>query len=171
MDEMRLNKVLEQLRKEDPPAPGQSFDERVLRAARVREPQRGRVQQAQPWRRATAALALAASLILTVWMTRQSDSPPVMADGKVDFEFVFAQPYAKQIALAGDFNEWNAEQFPMKQENGVWRLRVRLNPGVHQYQFVVDGAEWVTDPASPSSVEDGFGRRNSVLHVAPAQAL
>jgi hypothetical protein len=31
----------------------------------------------------------------------------------------------------------------------------------------VDGRRWVTDPAAPA-VDDGFGRRNSVLSVSAA---
>jgi hypothetical protein len=39
-----------------------------------------------------------------------------------------------------------------------------LPAGQHQYAFVVDGARWVADPGAPA-VDDGFGRRNSVLSL------
>src|SRR5439155_1380617 len=44
-------------------------------------------------------------------------------------------------------------------------LEERVMPvGQHQYAFVLDGARWVVDPAAPA-VDDGFGRRNSVVAV------
>src|SRR5438034_825737 len=39
-------------------------------------------------------------------------------------------------------------------------LRLRVRPRA----FVVDGARWVADPAAPG-IDDGFGRRNSVVAV------
>src|SRR5437660_319363 len=50
----------------------------------------------------------------------------------------------------------------------VDRTPVSLSPalavGQHQYAFVVDGQRWVADPGAPA-VDDGFGRRNSVVAV------
>jgi hypothetical protein len=46
----------------------------------------------------------------------------------------------------------------------VWSTTLALPVGQHQYAFVVDGRRWVADPAAPA-VDDGFGRRNSVLAV------
>src|SRR5439155_1114317 len=48
--------------------------------------------------------------------------------------------------------------------SGVWTTTLALPVGQHQYAFVVDGARWVVDPAAPA-VDDGFGRRNSVVAV------
>jgi len=45
---------------------------------------------------------------------------------------------------------------------GVWTATLTLPAGQHQYAFVVDGARWVPDPGAPA-IDDGFGRRNSVL--------
>jgi len=44
----------------------------------------------------------------------------------------------------------------------VWTATLTLPVGQHQYAFVVDGQRWVPDPGAPA-VDDGFGRRNSVL--------
>ena len=48
--------------------------------------------------------------------------------------------------------------------NGVWTTTLALPVGQHQYAFVVDGRRWIADPAAPA-VDDGFGRRNSVVAV------
>src|SRR5205807_2349217 len=53
----------------------------------------------------------------------------------------------------------------------IWRglveprdIALALPQGHHQYAFVVDGEQWVADPAAPG-VDDGFGRRNSMVAV------
>ena len=54
--------------------------------------------------------------------------------------FAFAAPAARQVALAGDFNQWDSEALPMRKgADGVWHLNVPLKPGRHEYRFVVDG--------------------------------
>ena len=35
-----------------------------------------------------------------------------------------------------------------------------------QYMFVVDGSRWIPDPSSPESIDDGFGRANSIVRIA-----
>jgi 1,4-alpha-glucan branching enzyme len=52
----------------------------------------------------------------------------------------------------------------------VWTIDVPLEPGVYQYAFVVDGAEWRPDPRAVSHVDDGFGRENSVVIVSRESA-
>jgi hypothetical protein len=39
--------------------------------------------------------------------------------------------------------------------------------GTYAYKFLVDGKNWVSDPANPSSEPDGFNGRNSIVKVIP----
>ncbi len=48
----------------------------------------------------------------------------------------------------------------------MWSVTVPLEPGVHDYAFVVDGEQWRPDPLAPS-VDDGFGGTNSRLALLP----
>ena len=41
-----------------------------------------------------------------------------------------------------------------------------MEPGDHQYKFVVDG-EWRLDAANPNFVPNDFGTLNSLLTVLP----
>lgn len=70
----------------------------------------------------------------------------------------------KRVFLAGDFNNWDPAGIPMFRRNGVYRKKVELSRGEHQYKFVVDG-EWIADPRSPNQVPNGLGSTNSVLNV------
>lgn len=61
--------------------------------------------------------------------------------------FSFAAPAARQVSLAGYFNNWNPKATPMRQgADGVWRVSVAVDPCHCEYQFYVDGV-WHDDPA------------------------
>ena len=87
--------------------------------------------------------------------------------------FVFVAPDAKQVALAGDFNDWDASRTRLvKSEHpGVWTADVPLSPGRYSYAFVVDGERWVADPRAPKAVGDDFDRPSSTVTVREAQSL
>ena len=111
-----------------------------------------------PWLLAPA-LAIAAALIL--WILPAKPAPPAAL---VTVRFVLVAPEAREVSLAGTFNQWDAHATPLVRTGptGVWTATLTLPAGQHQYAFVVDGVRWVPDPGAPA-VDDGFGRRNSVL--------
>jgi 1,4-alpha-glucan branching enzyme len=71
---------------------------------------------------------------------------------------------AKQVILAGSFNNWNEHRQRMTLANGVWTTMIDLEGGKQHYKFIVDG-QWITDPANPVVEDDGNGNLNSVLFV------
>lgn len=80
-------------------------------------------------------------------------------------EFTCHAPLARQVFLAGDFNNWNTAAIPLQKDAaGLWRVTIPLPPGQHAYKFVVDG-QWQADPANPDRVKDGFGGYNSVKTI------
>ncbi len=76
------------------------------------------------------------------------------------------------MTLAGTFNEWSpdAVDLSMNPVTGVWSVTIPMQPGEHQYLFVIDGEQWLPDPAALAQVDDGFGQRNSLLVVAAEEA-
>ncbi len=125
----------------------------------------------RPWALG-AALAAAAALVLVLRSpggTISKQGPAATASALPEsllVRFVLYAPGAKQVGLAGTFNQWNQSATPLVRasSDGVWTVTLTLPAGQHQYGFVVDGRRWVTDPAAPA-VDDGFGRRNSVIAV------
>ena len=69
------------------------------------------------------------------------------------------------VHLAGSFNQWDTSATPMENDDGVWEVTVDLPPGRHQYKFVLDGGEWVTDDWATEFADDGFGGQNAVVVV------
>jgi 1,4-alpha-glucan branching enzyme len=80
--------------------------------------------------------------------------------------FVFLNPGARSVALAGDFNGWSPIQTPLQRTGaGAWTATVTVKPGRYHYMFVVDGRQWLTDPSATEVTDDGFGAENAVLEV------
>jgi hypothetical protein len=71
---------------------------------------------------------------------------------------------AKQVLVAGNFNDWDASSFAMKRTNSGWEGSYVLGPGNYQYKFVVDG-NWITDPDNPSFVIGPKGNKNSFMVI------
>jgi len=91
---------------------------------------------------------------------------PVVIDRKAgEATFIFAGcPQAKEVYLAGQFNQWNPRKRMSKYRDGTFRTKVSLPPGEYQYKFVADGV-WVSDPEAERQVVDPFGGVNSEVHI------
>lgn len=88
---------------------------------------------------------------------------PVRQGKEVLFEY-FA-PQAKQVCLAGTFNNWSLEICPLrKDKDGKWKVKVLLQPGRHEYRYVVDGV-WENDQRPVECIPNTFGSWNSVVTV------
>ncbi len=80
--------------------------------------------------------------------------------------FVCRAPAAKNVFLAGDFNNWNPTANPMaRQPDGAWFLQMNLNHGHHHYHFVVDGKPTL-DPAAHGTARDPKGEKASLIAVS-----
>ena len=87
-------------------------------------------------------------------------------DFKDTIAFSLKAPEAKSVYIAGDFNNWYVdESCRMQKRDGIWTASLKLNPGKHQYRFIVDG-RWQEDPGNPKREENSFGDANSVVEIA-----
>lgn len=84
-----------------------------------------------------------------------------------EVKIFFYYPPARNVAVTGDFNDWNPAGVPLKAAGkpGLWETELRLPPGVYSYNFIVDGELLVPDPNSPNQMPDGYGGTNSLLLV------
>jgi hypothetical protein len=90
--------------------------------------------------------------------------PEASNGNRVSLELV--KPDAKNVYVAGSFNEWKPERTPLAPRgNGRWAGDLAVKPGRHEYLFVVDG-QWLPDPNAKESVQNPFGGTNSVLVVS-----
>jgi 1,4-alpha-glucan branching enzyme len=84
---------------------------------------------------------------------------------KETFEMV--EPVAGSVQLVGDFTGWQRRPIELeRQKDGIWRATVPLEPGAHEYRFLVDG-EWRDDSRCPTRRANPFGGENCVREVSP----
>ena len=82
-----------------------------------------------------------------------------------DILLSLAAPQAKDVYLAGEFNQWRLdEKSRMEQAGERWVKRLRLKPGSYKYRFVIDG-QWRQDPDNPRFAVNSFGTMDSLLEV------
>jgi hypothetical protein len=110
-------------------------------------------------------LALAAA-VATLLLVRPWGVAPPRSQPADRFQFVLLAPEAASVSLVGDFNDWDAGRTPMRAaRRGVWTAVLPLTPGRYRYAFLVNGSEWIADPAAPRAADDEFGTPSSVVTV------
>lgn len=101
-------------------------------------------------------------------------SPPSLWVGArvrqtVDRTFTYsADKPLKSVHLVGTFNNWdkNAQPMMVGEDGRTWTTSAKLNYGVQQYKFILDGETWIVDPKG-KTVDDGNGHQNSEILVLP----
>ena len=82
---------------------------------------------------------------------------------------LFVQPARTRgrFAIAGDFNNWNPSQTPMRRDEDleVYQACVQIPVGRYRYRLVRDG-HWVQDPFNPDVETNPFGELNNIVEVA-----
>ena len=181
-DDPLISRVADELRR--PVTPRAGFDARVMDAVRrapaappvrvwawLREP---RAVALSPLGGLAMAAGVAALVVAGAWVAgraaRAPEGGPGTAHGAAATSsvvtFILVAPGARTVALAGDFDGWDRSRMPMRREaSGLWTLDVSLAPGRYQYAFVVDGRQFVADPAAPRALGDDFGQPSSVVTV------
>jgi hypothetical protein len=71
-----------------------------------------------------------------------------------------------KVFLAGSFNDWDptAKQMSDKNNEGLFSVTVCLEPGCHEFKYVIDGI-WCADPTCVDWVHNDLGTLNSVKSV------
>lgn len=175
------DRLLDAFRAERPGAPAPHWLEDRVMADIAALPEPGPLSRFWTWLLRPQSLSLSpaaagvagVALALVLLLTR-ADTPVGVAPGPgsaaetvVYVQFLLEAPGARSVSVGGDFDAWSGS-FALEDPDGdgVWTGRVPVEPGVHEYMFLVDGSEWVTDPAAARHTDDGFGNRNAVLAVA-----
>jgi hypothetical protein len=86
---------------------------------------------------------------------------------EVMLRFVYIDEEANSVAVAGDFSDWEPIEMTRQEVNGeqVWTGLVSMPRGEHNYMFVKNNEQWVTDPLASVHRDDGFGNKNAVIYL------
>lgn len=71
---------------------------------------------------------------------------------------------AKNIFLAGNFNNWSPDTYPMIRTGDEWIINIHIDKGKHLYKYVVDG-KWILDPGNNLWEQNEYQSGNSVLWI------
>lgn len=69
-------------------------------------------------------------------------------------DFVYIEPKAKDVKVAGSFNNWTGAAMA-KGKNGAWEYKINVKPGKYEYKFIIDG-QW----------QEGNNRKIDVVKLA-----
>jgi len=79
--------------------------------------------------------------------------------------FKLHAPSAHEVLITESFRNRRETARPLKRcKDGTWRITIGLNPGFHEYHFIVDGVRH-DDPGSTTRRANGFGVFNCVVWV------
>jgi hypothetical protein len=109
--------------------------------------------------------AFAGAAVMLLASTLLLSHPPQTTKQRVTVHFEIHAPDAQRVELVGTFTEWQTGQLQLAgpDASGHWTADVELPSGRHEYSFLVNGKQWVTDPRADIRRSDGFGRENAVL--------
>jgi 1,4-alpha-glucan branching enzyme len=81
-------------------------------------------------------------------------------------QFFCDDPEAGCVKIVGTFNNWDTSEASLMERNtdGTWSKSVYLEPGTHQYRFLIDDV-WVEDQNNANQVDNSFGGKNSVIRI------
>ncbi|HVN97807.1 MAG TPA: glycogen-binding domain-containing protein [Syntrophorhabdaceae bacterium] len=82
-------------------------------------------------------------------------------------QFKLRAPRAKNVAVAGTFNDWDVLASPLilnEEDGDMWEAVIYLEPGDYEYRFLVDG-DWCDDPLCMEYRCNEFGTNNSLIRV------
>ena len=80
-------------------------------------------------------------------------------------EFALRASEARKVFLAGEFNGWDTQSLPMKKDkSGIWKTKIKLSPGRHEYKFFADDA-WVESLPGVEQVSNTLGTKNFIAWV------
>lgn len=114
-----------------------------------------------------AAAAAALMIVLGTAFLISRMLPREVSD-MVTVRFQLYAPGVSNAVLVGDFTNWEKDKIILHDDDndGIWQTEILLKKGnLYQYNFVIDDEEWITDPESLISIDDGFGGRVSLLQI------
>lgn len=99
----------------------------------------------------------------TYGSNRFKNIAPFASNDSVVTFYLRGNDKAKEVLLAGSFNNWQHGAWPMTHTDSGWILPAKLPAGKHFYKYIVDG-RWIVDPDNQLRENDGRGNTNSVFY-------
>lgn len=72
----------------------------------------------------------------------------------------------EEVAVVGDFNDWNTGSDKLEKNGNKWETRLRLKPNkTYRFKYLIDGERWENDDSADAYVPNEYGTEDSLLEV------
>jgi 1,4-alpha-glucan branching enzyme len=72
----------------------------------------------------------------------------------------------KEVAVAGEFNDWDTSSEKLKKKKDKWTTTLRLKPeNEYKFKYYIDGERWENDDSADKYVPNEFGTEDSVVAI------
>lgn len=72
----------------------------------------------------------------------------------------------KEVAVAGEFNDWEVGPAKLEKKKDAWTTTLRLKPeNEYKFKYYIDGERWENDDAADKYVPNEFGTEDSVVSI------
>jgi 1,4-alpha-glucan branching enzyme len=85
---------------------------------------------------------------------------------RVTFELL-PEEAVQTVCVCGEFNDWSTTAHPMKRRrDGTFTVMFWVEAGrEYRFRYLVDGEQWLNDPAADGYTPNPYGGNDSVLKV------
>jgi 1,4-alpha-glucan branching enzyme len=72
----------------------------------------------------------------------------------------------EQVAIAGDFNDWNPAEYVLQKKKDMYQIELRLKPEQsYRFKYLIDNELWENDYAADQYIPNEFGTEDSVVII------
>lgn len=83
---------------------------------------------------------------------------------EAEITFVYRADGVSEVALAGDFNDWQPQAMKLNKKEQCFKLKLRLpNNQQFGFRYFLDQQQWENDPQADAYRPNGLGSDNSVV--------
>jgi 1,4-alpha-glucan branching enzyme len=82
--------------------------------------------------------------------------------------FTVARPdlAGRELAVVGDFNDWDRRATPMQEiGDATWTAVVHLSPGLYRFRYLTPNGQCLNDENADDHAGGDFGGRDSILDL------
>ncbi|MDX1301389.1 isoamylase early set domain-containing protein [Photobacterium sp.] len=86
---------------------------------------------------------------------------------EVEVTFEWPKGDINNIALAADFNQWQATPMKLNKKTKTYNVKVRLPKNQsYQFRYIINESLWENDPKADGYIKNNYGDDNSILSTS-----
>jgi 1,4-alpha-glucan branching enzyme len=96
----------------------------------------------------------------------------IAVDNQGSVSFRVFLPHAARVEVVGDFTDWGRSRIPLqRQYPGWWTGSMKVEPGDHEFCYLIDGSIHLADYSAHGVKLDPGGKWVSTLRVSDGPSI